>query len=113
MSGRTKFKDLNHKGSTETLAKARLDLHEALALHELRKARGMTQEQLANSLDMKQSGVSRIEHQTDLFLSTLSGYVNALGGELVLSARFEDVEIKIKSLEAIEAYAPAEAETTK
>lgn len=102
-----KFKDLEHKGSPETLAKARLDLQEALALHELRQARGFTQSQLAQALDTKQSGISRIEHQTDLYLSTLSSYVEALGGRLNLSASFDDVEIPIKSLEALAELEPA------
>ena len=101
-----KFRDLNHKGTDETLAKARLDLQEALALHELRQARGFTQTQLAAALDTKQSGISRIEHQTDLYLSTLSSYVEALGGRLELRANFDGVEIPIKSLEALE---PVEA----
>lgn len=101
-----KFNDLAHKGSPETLAKVRLELQEGMALHELRQARGFTQAQLAQVLDTKQSGISRIEHQTDLYLSTLDSYVKALGGQLELRATFDGVEIPIKSLEDLE---PVEA----
>ena len=51
----------------------------AMPLEELRKARQMTQVKLAESLGVNQSEVSKIEHRTDLYLSTLSEYVEALG----------------------------------
>lgn len=104
--GHQKFNDIEHKGTPETLAEAKLALHEALALHELRQARGFTQTQLAEALDTKQSAISRIEHQTDLYLSTLGSYVEALGGRLELRASFDGIEIPIKSLESLE---PVEA----
>jgi transcriptional regulator with XRE-family HTH domain len=86
----TKFSDLKHKGSDESLAKARLALHEELTLAELRKAREMTQKQLAEALETTQPGVSQIERRTDLYVSTLRSYIQALGGELQISAVFPD-----------------------
>lgn len=67
-----------------------------VALGKLRSGQGMTQKQLAESLHVSQANVSRIEHAEDLFLSTLRGYVEALGGELRLTAVFPDQEIVIE-----------------
>jgi hypothetical protein len=39
-------------------------------------------------LGVKQETVSRLEQRSDMFLSTLRGYVEAMGGELDLIAKF-------------------------
>ncbi|MBF6619595.1 MAG: XRE family transcriptional regulator [Patulibacter sp.] len=62
----------------------------AQTLAELRKARNLTQVTLAEALDTTQGKVSRVERQSDLYLSTLSRFVEAMGGELELSVRFPD-----------------------
>lgn len=64
-------------------------------LAEVRRARAYTQEQLARSLGVSQAQVSRIEHQTDLYLSTLQSYLAAMGGELELVARFGDTRLPL------------------
>jgi transcriptional regulator with XRE-family HTH domain len=61
---------------------------EELSLQALRKAMSRTQTQMARKLRMRQDSVSRLEQRTDLLLSTLRGYVKALGGELHLVAEF-------------------------
>jgi transcriptional regulator with XRE-family HTH domain len=74
-------------------ARQRLDADLALhrrTLGELRKARALTQQQLARSLRVSQAQVSRIESQADLYLSTLRSYVEAMGGELELRVVFGD-----------------------
>lgn len=63
---------------------------EQLALGDVRRARAMTQTQLAKALGVSQAQVSRIENQADLFLSTLASYIEAMGGELELVATFPD-----------------------
>lgn len=60
------------------------------ALAALRRARALTQASLAETLGVAQPEISRIEHQADLLLSTMRGYVVAMGGELSLGARFGD-----------------------
>jgi len=62
----------------------------AMPLAEIRKAVGMTQTELAETLDVAQGSVSKIENQADMYLSTLRKYVHALGGELHLTAEFPD-----------------------
>ncbi len=62
-------------------------------LAELRRARALTQAQLASALNVSQAQVSRIEHQADLYLSTLESYVAAMGGSLELVAVFDDTRV--------------------
>jgi transcriptional regulator with XRE-family HTH domain len=61
---------------------------EEKSLAELRRARSLTQEGLARKLGIGQDGISKLESRGDLMLSTLRSYVEALGGELDLVARF-------------------------
>jgi DNA-binding XRE family transcriptional regulator len=71
----------------ESVAAAEYKRYEA-GLAELRRARNLTQVQLAKNLGISQPEVSRIEHQSDVYLSTLRSYVAATGGDLDLVARF-------------------------
>ena len=63
---------------------------EELSLQNLRKALKQTQVRVARELGIKQENVSRIEKRTDLLISTLNGYVEAMGGRLRLVAEFPD-----------------------
>ncbi len=72
---------------------------EELTLRELRKARKITQTQLARKLGVKQEQISRIEKRTDLHISTLRRSVEALGGSLSLVAEFPDgAPVKLSGL---------------
>ena len=66
---------------------------EYLALQEIRKAAGMSQEQLAKALDMNQGNLSKLEKRTDIHISTLRRYVEALGGKLHIMAALPDKPI--------------------
>jgi DNA-binding XRE family transcriptional regulator len=61
---------------------------ELATLKDLRRAVARTQEDLAASLGVGQDTVSRIERRSDLLLSTLRRYVEAMGGKLELVAHF-------------------------
>ncbi len=61
---------------------------ELATLKDLRLAVEHTQQDLAASLGGGQDTISRIERRSDLLLSTLRRYVEAMGGELDLVARF-------------------------
>lgn len=63
---------------------------EEMTLRDLRKARDLTQERMAEMLHIGQDSVSRLEQRTDLLLSTLRSYVKAMGGTLELVAQFPD-----------------------
>lgn len=63
---------------------------EELTLRDLRKARALTQDRMAELLNIGQDSVSRLEKRTDLLLSTLRSYVAAMGGTLDLVVSFPD-----------------------
>lgn len=65
---------------------------EEMTLRELREACRLTQQKVAKSLRIGQEGVSKIERRSDLLLSTLREYVQAMGGELSLVVQFPDRE---------------------
>ena len=63
---------------------------EEMTLRDLRLALKKTQEDLGTVLHMKQDGISRLEKRSDMLISTLNKYVNAMGGTLKLTAEFPD-----------------------
>ncbi len=114
---RRNYSELSRRVNADPARRARVEAHKAellrsVTLGELRKARELTQVALANALDTTQSGVSRIEHQTDLYLSTLRSYIEAMGGSLEVSAVFPDGKVLISTIaEALDSDAddsPAE-----
>lgn len=65
---------------------------EYMTLQDLRKAREMTQVRLAEMLGKSQVTVAQMEKRTDVMLSTLRSYIEAMGGQLDLVVRFPDRE---------------------
>ena len=65
-------------------------LAEEMSLKDLRKARELTQEHMAELLGIGQEGISRLEKRSDLLISTLRNYVARMGGQLELVVRFPD-----------------------
>jgi len=65
-------------------------VEEYMVLQEIRKARELTQKDVAKKLKISQDGVSRLEQRSDVMLSTLRKYVEAMGGSLNLVAQFPD-----------------------
>lgn len=63
---------------------------ELATLKDLRQAVKRTQEELASSLGVGQDTISRLEQRSDMLISTLKRYVQAMGGQLDLVARFPD-----------------------
>ncbi len=61
---------------------------EEMTLRDLRNALALTQKTVAKSLGINQENLSRLERRSDLLLSTLSSYVEAMGGNLQLVAEF-------------------------
>lgn len=75
-------------------AKARKLIAE-MPLNEIRAARELTQEHLAKILRVKQASVSKLERRADMYISTLRDFVRAMGGDLEITARFPEGEVKI------------------
>ena len=70
-------------------------IEDALALAQLRQSRNVTQVQLADTLGISQGNVSRLEGRSDVYLSTLRSYVEALGGHLEIAAVFDDERVTV------------------
>lgn len=70
--------------------KEKAAMRAAVKLAELRDRMDTTQAELAAVMGVTQANVSRIERQENVYLSTLSEYVEALGGKLEISAVFGD-----------------------
>ena len=68
-----------------------------MPLNELRQARGLTQATLASLLHVEQPSIAKMEKRTDMYLSTLRNLVQAMGGDLVLTAKFPDGEVRINN----------------
>lgn len=67
-------------------------------LRAVRELLGKTQVQLARKAKMSQADLSKAERRSDHLLSTLRRYVEALGGELDVIARFGDKQIRIRGV---------------
>lgn len=72
------------------------------SLRELRRARSLTQVELAKALGTTQPAVSEMESRTDLFLSTLRNVVQAMGGHLHVFAEFDDAIVPIETFAGID-----------
>jgi predicted XRE-type DNA-binding protein len=101
MSGRTPFRELAAQVTSTPEGRQRVDdyrhlMDAVVTLYRLREERGLTQVEVADVLDVTQGNVSRLEHASDLYLSSLSRYVEALGGRLELTAVFPDQVVSLE-----------------
>ncbi len=69
-------------------ARTKQIIAEETALRNLRKAPHLTQERMAELLHIGQDSISRIENRSDLLLSTLRSYIEAIAGSLRLIVEF-------------------------
>lgn len=69
-------------------ARAQELIAEELTLQDIRKAQKLTQVQMATVLNIGQDSISRLEKRSDMMLSTMRSYIEAMGGSLELVARF-------------------------
>lgn len=67
-----------------------------MPLQELRRARQLSQDELAKALRATQGEISRIERRADLYVSTLRRYIEAMGGRLMIVAEFPDGAVRIR-----------------
>jgi len=74
------------------------ELKEEMVLAEIRKALGLTQEELAERLDVGQTAITKLERRKDMHVSKLRELIEAMGGELVITARFHEHDVAINTL---------------
>ena len=102
-----KMKELSPTRRKRIRARAAQLQAEEMSLRELRRAHKLTQERVAAALGIGQDGVSRLEQRSDFLLSTLRGYIEAMGGQLSLVAEFPDREpVILSGIAAMEAEQP-------
>ena len=89
---RDTLKSLSPARRKKIEARASALIAEEMSLRDLRQALTLTQERMAETLGIGQDGISRLEKRSDLLLSTLRSYIEAMGGQLSLIAEFPDRE---------------------
>ena len=97
-----KFKELEASMSPEAIQTSDATYHrlkEAMALEELRQALRMTQQELAKTLNVDQSAISKLERRTDMYVSTLQRCISAMGGQLEICAIFPEGTVRISQFE--------------
>jgi DNA-binding XRE family transcriptional regulator len=98
MAGRHSFADLRARMAPEAQAEAEaLRLSEEMDLAEVRRALKLSQDEIAQTLQIGQGSVAKIEKRTDMYVSTLRRFIEAMGGELEIVARFADHSVKIRN----------------
>jgi len=99
------YKDLRGKMSLvaqkKAEAKAKAMIRD-MALNDLRQARSLSQERLAQILRTKQANISKIERRADMYISTLRDYIEAMGGELEITAHFPDINVRINQFQQLD-----------
>lgn len=104
MTGHRPFSTLRSTLPVESQARVdasvRADL-DRLALKELRKARATSQADLAEALKVGQPAIAKLEQRTDMYVSNLRRYVEALGGKLEITAHFPEGDVIITNFEAL------------
>ncbi len=100
MAGRRSFEELRARMSAEAQVKAEAEaqrLGEEMDLAEVRRALKLSQEEIGQTLQIKQGSVAKIEKRTDMYVSTLRRFIEAMGGELEIVAQFPDHAVKIRN----------------
>lgn len=77
------------------------ELLKEIDLQKLRQAFELTQKQLADTLKVKQAAISKMENQSDMYISTLRKYIRAMGGKLKIVAKFPNYEMEIDQFDEV------------
>jgi ribosome-binding protein aMBF1 (putative translation factor) len=99
-----KFSELEEKMSPESRVRVDHAVQEALKeypLTELREARGLSQKMLAEALGIQQPAIAKMEKRTDMYISTLRSHIEAMGGQLEITARFPEGSVKISNFSGL------------
>lgn len=114
MTGRTSFSDLRSSMSADARRRSHAKgeaLEAEMTLADLRRAMQLSQEELAAVLNVSQGSVAKMEKRADMLVGTLRRFIQAMGGDLELVARFPNRSVRIETLESLSrAQRPAGAE---
>ncbi len=104
MSGHRPFTDLTKGFSEERRQRInaiKAELKAEMPLHQLRQALKITQKDLAEQLQVKQPAVAKLEQRTDMYVSSLRGFIEAAGGKLRIVAEFPEGEVAITNFSKV------------
>ncbi|MGH7963854.1 MAG: helix-turn-helix domain-containing protein [Candidatus Binatia bacterium] len=109
MAGRHLFSTLRARMSPEARARANEKaraLRGEMELTEIRHAHQLSQEELASLLGVGQAAVAKLEKRTDMYISTLRRFIEAMGGELRIIAHFPDHDVHIQNFTELREKTP-------
>jgi len=90
------FDQLRKQIDADPARRANVEEHKTAMLGELRRELDLTQAVVADRLDVTQENISQLERpEADVRLSTLSRYVEALGGRLEIRAAFPEETVTL------------------
>lgn len=104
MTGRHKFSNLEAKLPLRRRAhidRATTKLRKEMDLAQLRMARELSQAEMGERLNVEQPAIAKLEKRTDMYVSTLRRFVEAVGGKLEIVARFPHHKVRIGNFEHI------------
>ena len=104
MSGRRPFQELTEGFTADRRRRVETRKRELLAempLHELRQALAMTQQDVADRLQVNQPAIAKLEKRTDLYISSLRSYIEAVGGQLRIVASFPTGDVGITNFSSV------------
>ena len=110
MSGRHQFQELVEGFTPERRRRVdakKAELAAEMPLRESRRAMALTQQNLADRLQVNQPAVAKMEQRTDMYISSLRSYIESIGGQLRIVASFPTGEVAITNFSSV-----SEEETT-
>ena len=99
------FKTLVDKmspASRKEIAKKAIAMMAEMPLAELRQARKFSQVQIAELLEIQQPAVAKMEQRTDMYISSMRRFIEAMGGQLEIRAHFDDGDVVINQFEDLD-----------
>ncbi|MFH2007671.1 MAG: XRE family transcriptional regulator [bacterium] len=100
------FSTLKNKMSSDSRARAERRTQEMLLemnLQELRqRIAQLSQQEIADILEVTQAHVSKLERRGDMLVSRLMALVHALGGELEIHAKIQGKDVLINQFDELE-----------
>lgn len=104
MSGRHPWSEIAKTFSPEQRQRIEARTRRVIAemrLNELRRARALTQQDVAETLNVNQPAVAKLEQRTDIYVSSLRNYIEAAGGRLKIIAEFPEGNVAITNFASV------------
>ena len=110
MSGCHQFQELTKNFTPEQRRRVdakKAELMAEMPLRELRQAMALTQQDLADRLQVNQPAVAKLEQRTDMYISSLRSYIESIGGQLRIVASFPAGDVAITNFSSMEQCDPS------